>query len=69
MDEAALLGALSHPNIVTMIGVSFDADPRLIILELCAEGALETYLERMAFNQLSALVIGASTLLGFSGAP
>ncbi|XP_017880511.1 ALK tyrosine kinase receptor isoform X2 [Ceratina calcarata] len=44
MMEALIMSKFNHPNIVHFIGVSFDEDPKCIVLELLAGGNLKNFL-------------------------
>ncbi|XP_008548464.1 ALK tyrosine kinase receptor isoform X1 [Microplitis demolitor] len=44
MMEALIMSKFDHPNIVKFIGISFDKNPRYIILELLAGGDLKNFL-------------------------
>lgn len=44
MMEALIMSKFNHPNIVHIIGVSFDNHPRYIVLELLAGGDLKNFL-------------------------
>ncbi|XP_053974206.1 ALK tyrosine kinase receptor isoform X2 [Hylaeus volcanicus] len=44
MMEALIMSKFNHPNIVHFIGVSFDENPKYIVLELLAGGNLKNFL-------------------------
>ncbi|XP_011304808.1 ALK tyrosine kinase receptor isoform X2 [Fopius arisanus] len=44
MMEALIMSKFDHPNIVKFIGISFDKNPRYIVLELLAGGDLKNFL-------------------------
>ncbi|XP_076236265.1 anaplastic lymphoma kinase isoform X2 [Calliopsis andreniformis] len=44
MMEALIMSKFNHPNIVHFIGVSFDKNPKYIVLELLAGGNLKNFL-------------------------
>ncbi|XP_078052989.1 anaplastic lymphoma kinase isoform X3 [Augochlora pura] len=44
MMEALIMSKFNHPNIVHFIGVSFDKNPKYIVLELLAGGNLKDFL-------------------------
>lgn len=44
MMEALIMSKFEHPNIVKFIGISFDKNPRYIVLELLAGGDLKNFL-------------------------
>lgn len=44
MMEALIMSKFNHPNIVHFIGVSFERNPKYIVLELLAGGNLKNFL-------------------------
>ncbi|XP_033330553.2 anaplastic lymphoma kinase isoform X2 [Megalopta genalis] len=44
MMEALIMSKFNHPNVVHFIGVSFDKNPKYIVLELLAGGDLKNFL-------------------------
>lgn len=42
--EAQLMKRLSHPNVVRMLGTSFQQEPMLLVVELAANGDLRSFL-------------------------
>jgi serine/threonine protein kinase len=51
--EAALLAALKHPNILSLVGVCTAGDPLMILLQFCEHGSLHEFLrEHTGFNEL-----------------
>ncbi|XP_012145693.1 anaplastic lymphoma kinase isoform X2 [Megachile rotundata] len=44
MMEALIMSKFNHPNIVKFVGVSFDKNPKYIVLELLAGGNLKNFL-------------------------
>jgi serine/threonine protein kinase len=51
LREAALMSPLSHPNVVSLVGVCTAGDPRMIALQFCEHGALLTYLKAHQFSR------------------
>lgn len=59
MMEALIMSKFNHPNIVHFIGVSFDKNPKYIVLELLAGGDLKNFLreERPRSDRPTALTM------------
>lgn len=62
-DEAAIMGGMKHNHIVELLGVCFTDHPKLILLELCADGSLEAFLLRHQEAGVTILDVGLSQLL------
>jgi serine/threonine protein kinase len=53
MEEAALMSQFQHKNVVQLVGVVTAGEPRIILLQLCENGALLSFLKsRVGFNAL-----------------
>lgn len=48
-NEVELLHKIQHPNIISFLGCSTDADTRFIVYELMHNGSLETQLHGNTF--------------------
>jgi hypothetical protein len=46
--EARLLASISHPNIVTLVGVVFHSQPNMMLLEVMTNGDLRKFLQTRA---------------------
>ncbi|XP_072050128.1 protein-tyrosine kinase 6-like [Amphiura filiformis] len=44
--EAEVLSKLDHPHIINLIGISDDSLDQYVVLELCKEGSLRSYLDQ-----------------------
>ena len=67
MMEALIMSKFNHPNIVHFIGVSFDKNPKYIVLELLAGGNLKNFLrEERPRAVISAPFKNANTVSMFS---
>eukprot|EP00911_Craspedida_sp_UC1_P000124 UC1_evm1s98 len=47
LEEAALMANLNHPNVMSLLGVCTVGSPKMVLLPMCAHGALDEFLERM----------------------
>ncbi|XP_015429458.1 PREDICTED: ALK tyrosine kinase receptor [Dufourea novaeangliae] len=67
MMEALIMSKFNHPNIVHFIGVSFDQNPKYIILELLAGGNLKNFLreERPRADRSTSLTMLDLIMCGF----
>ncbi|XP_048583816.1 tyrosine-protein kinase CSK isoform X2 [Nematostella vectensis] len=61
LAEASIMTALSHKNLVQLLGVSLDGGTTYIVTEYCAKGSLIDYLRSRGRT-----VIGAKDLVGFA---
>jgi serine/threonine protein kinase len=53
MSEAALMSQFQHKNVVSLVGVVTAGEPRLLLVQLCENGALLSFLKsRTGFNKL-----------------
>ncbi|KAE9548258.1 hypothetical protein FO519_008530 [Halicephalobus sp. NKZ332] len=67
IKEAILMNNFDHPNIVKLLGVCFEAEPHLIILELMEGGDLQNFLRscrphdsapsQLSLNELFSIII------------
>ncbi|CEF64316.1 Tyrosine-protein kinase Fps85D [Strongyloides ratti] len=46
MKEARLMRTFFHPNVVRLLGVAAGQEPLMLVMELCAKGALDSYLQK-----------------------
>ncbi|XP_076635362.1 anaplastic lymphoma kinase isoform X1 [Colletes latitarsis] len=67
MMEALIMSKFNHPNIVHFIGVSFDKNPKYIVLELLAGGNLKNFLreERPRADRPTSLTMLDLILCGY----
>ncbi|KAG7206284.1 hypothetical protein KM043_003665 [Ampulex compressa] len=65
--EALIMSKFKHPNIVHFIGISFDKNPKYIVLELLAGGDLKNYLreERPRSDRPTSLTMVDLIMCGF----
>lgn len=52
MSEARLMRRFSHPNVVKFYGVATLQEPLMVIMELAADGALDSYLKKVPATQV-----------------
>jgi Eph receptor B1 len=53
LREAALMAPLSHPNVLSLIGVCTSGASKMMIVQLCENGSLLSYLQKhTGFNEL-----------------
>ncbi|KAK1117952.1 hypothetical protein K0M31_015619 [Melipona bicolor] len=67
MMEALIMSKFNHPNIVHFIGVSFDKNPKYIVLELLAGGNLKNFLreERPRADRPTSLTMQDLIMCGY----
>ena len=64
-DEAAVMGSMSHPSVLKLVGVCLVGrqSASFLVMEYCSQGNLESYLEQAHDSGKTALHLGMSLLL------
>eukprot|EP00731_Ephydatia_muelleri_P029405 Em0020g1049a len=54
LQEAAIMGQFSHPNVVKMYGIVSDGEPMMMVLELLDKGDLKGYVSSLRISHTAA---------------
>uniref|UniRef100_A0A0N5C3X8 Tyrosine-protein kinase n=1 Tax=Strongyloides papillosus TaxID=174720 RepID=A0A0N5C3X8_STREA len=66
MKEARIMRKLDHPNVIKMYGVAADEEPLILLMELCANGALDSYVKKTKLSLKSKLQLSYGASLGLA---